>query len=94
MPFVVRDLSALREADAGHAVTLDADQAQRSLNLIHGPLVRVVLYRMPAGVSDRLLFVIHHLAVDGVSWRILIEDLVSALGRAPAGIRHVRRRHQ
>ena len=85
VPFVVRDLSALREADAGHAVTLDADQAQRSLNLIHGPLVRVVLYRMPAGVSDRLLFVIHHLAVDGVSWRILIEDLVSAYSQRAHG---------
>ncbi len=27
------------------------------------------------GVHSRLLFVIHHLAVDGVSWRILLGDL-------------------
>ena len=27
------------------------------------------------GDGDRLLVVIHHLVVDGVSWRILLEDL-------------------
>jgi len=27
---------------------------------------------------NRLLLVIHHLAVDGVSWRILLEDLQQA----------------
>ncbi|MBN1489663.1 MAG: amino acid adenylation domain-containing protein, partial [Phycisphaerae bacterium] len=32
----------------------------------------------------RLLIVIHHLAVDGVSWRILLEDLFTAYGQLEA----------
>ncbi|MFO1417378.1 MAG: condensation domain-containing protein [Methylotetracoccus sp.] len=43
------------------------------------------------GDTRRLLLVIHHLVVDGVSWRILLEDLLAAYdalastGGAPAG---------
>ena len=50
------------------------DQAQRSLDLQAGPLLRAVLVGGPQG-EQRLLLVIHHLAVDGVSWRVLLEDL-------------------
>ena len=39
----------------------------------NGPLVRVVLFDLGPG-GQRLLFVVHHLVVDGVSWRILLED--------------------
>ncbi|SDH30826.1 non-ribosomal peptide synthase domain TIGR01720/amino acid adenylation domain-containing protein [Rhodococcus triatomae] len=35
--------------------------------------------------ADRLLVVIHHLAVDGVSWRILVPDLGAAWAAAAAG---------
>jgi len=38
-------------------------------------LLRVALLNLGAGQPGRLLIVIHHLAVDGVSWRIIIEDL-------------------
>jgi NRPS condensation-like uncharacterized protein len=31
------------------------------------------------GESGRLLIVIHHLAVDGISWRIILEDLANDL---------------
>jgi non-ribosomal peptide synthase protein (TIGR01720 family) len=50
-----------------------ASAVQRSLDLEHGPLFRAVLYQL--ATSDRLLLVIHHLVIDGVSWRILLEDL-------------------
>jgi len=53
------------------------EQAQRSLDLEGGPLVRAVLIDLP-DASQRLLLVIHHLVVDGVSWRILFEDLQQA----------------
>ncbi|MCF3997150.1 condensation domain-containing protein, partial [Pseudomonas aeruginosa] len=49
-------------------------KAQRSLDLEQGPLLRAVLVDGPAG-EQRLLLAIHHLAVDGVSWRVLLEDL-------------------
>jgi amino acid adenylation domain-containing protein/non-ribosomal peptide synthase protein (TIGR01720 family) len=50
------------------------DEAQRSLDLHNGPLLRALLVSMADG-SQRLLLVVHHLAVDGVSWRVLLEDL-------------------
>ncbi|WP_342064775.1 amino acid adenylation domain-containing protein [Cupriavidus sp. OTU4895] len=52
-------------------------RAQQGLNLEHGPLLRVALFTLPDG-SQRLLIAIHHLVVDGVSWRILLEDLQQA----------------
>ncbi|KTT44251.1 peptide synthase, partial [Pseudomonas oryzihabitans] len=54
-----------------------ADEAQASLNLDQGPLLRAVLADLAEG-GQRLLLVIHHLAVDGVSWRILLDDLARA----------------
>ncbi len=69
------------------AVTDDAQlleacqQAQRSFDLADGPLVRGLLLDLDDG-SQRLLLAIHHLVVDGVSWRILLEDLQSAYQQA------------
>ncbi|CAG2153600.1 non-ribosomal peptide synthetase [Cupriavidus plantarum] len=59
------------------ALTDACTRAQQSLNLEHGPLLRVALFTLPDG-SQRLLVAIHHLVVDGVSWRILLEDLQQA----------------
>ncbi|MFJ3469875.1 amino acid adenylation domain-containing protein [Pseudomonas sp. NPDC090201] len=61
-----------------------SDEAQRSLNIETGPLLRVVHARLPSG-EGRLLLAIHHLAVDGVSWRVLLEDLQHAYSRLVAG---------
>ncbi|MBC3304370.1 non-ribosomal peptide synthetase [Pseudomonas sp. SWRI18] len=47
---------------------------QRSLDLQHGPLLRALLVDGPEG-QQRLLIAIHHLVVDGVSWRVLLEDV-------------------
>ena len=61
------------------AAALEAlgNRAQRSLDLHNGPLLRGVLANLADG-TQRLQLVIHHLAVDGVSWRILLEDLQNA----------------
>ena len=73
-----RDLSAIAELDAL------ANEAQRSLDLKNGPLLRAVLVNLPAG-EQRLLLVVHHLVVDGVSWRVLLEDLQQAYTALAAG---------
>ncbi|MFJ2992102.1 amino acid adenylation domain-containing protein [Pandoraea sp. NPDC087047] len=74
---------AAREADGvlwtrdvanGDDIAAVGDTAQRSLDLEKGPLWRVVHMRHADG-SARLLIVVHHLVVDGVTWRILLEDL-------------------
>jgi len=60
------------------------EAAQRSLDLAHGPLLRAVALHGAAG-QWQLLLVIHHLVVDGVSWRILIEDLLAAYQQRRSG---------
>ncbi|WP_434056901.1 non-ribosomal peptide synthase/polyketide synthase [Bradyrhizobium tunisiense] len=57
-------------------VTEVAASAQASLSLA-GPLLRVVGMDL-AGGSQRLLVIVHHLVIDGVSWRVLLEDLATA----------------
>ncbi|TBU72204.1 non-ribosomal peptide synthetase [Phytopseudomonas daroniae] len=61
-----------------------ADVAQRSLHLERGSLFRAVLFDLP-GNEQRLLLIAHHLIVDGVSWRILLEDLQTAYQQLEAG---------
>ncbi|KPY89750.1 Pyoverdine sidechain peptide synthetase II, D-Asp-L-Thr component, partial [Pseudomonas syringae pv. tomato] len=72
-----RDLLWVHELDSPERLTELANEAQRSLDLKNGPLLRAVLVNLPHG-EQRLLLVIHHLAVDGVSWRVLLEDLQQA----------------
>lgn len=49
---------------------------QKNLNLTDGPTNHLVLFKLRN--SARLFWCIHHLSVDGVSWRILQEDLHKA----------------
>ncbi|WP_095047697.1 non-ribosomal peptide synthetase [Pseudomonas sp. Irchel s3h9] len=86
MPQTQRDPQLLwvRELDSLDALPALADVAQRSLNLQQGHLVRAVLVNLP-NAEQRLLLVIHHLVVDGVSWRILLEDLQLAYAALAAG---------
>jgi non-ribosomal peptide synthase protein (TIGR01720 family) len=68
------DLSSLPKGEQTPAIEAAATELQASLNLEFGPIVRVALFDLGSNQPNRLLFVIHHLAVDGVSWRILLED--------------------
>jgi amino acid adenylation domain-containing protein/non-ribosomal peptide synthase protein (TIGR01720 family) len=68
--------SLLWRSDVRDDAELNAlcSEAQASLDLQQGSVVRAVLATLADG-SQRLLLAIHHLVVDGVSWRILLEDL-------------------
>jgi amino acid adenylation domain-containing protein/non-ribosomal peptide synthase protein (TIGR01720 family) len=85
-PFEVVDLSTLDEAEQSRAVETKAARLHASLNLQEGPLMRVALFDRGPQRSSYLLIVIHHLAVDGVSWQILLEDLQALLssGEVPS----------
>ncbi|MCC5615449.1 amino acid adenylation domain-containing protein [Nostoc sp. CHAB 5836] len=78
------DLSYLPPAEQLKAIAIRADVAQRTLNLTDGLLMRVVLFNL-GNSPGRLLIVIHHLAVDGISWRILLEDLSEAYKQLEVG---------
>lgn len=62
-----------------------AAQLQTGLDLERGPLVRAAYLRGGADEPVTLLIVIHHLVVDGVSWRILLADMYQAYGYLAQG---------
>ncbi|AVH69209.1 non-ribosomal peptide synthetase [Nostoc sp. 'Lobaria pulmonaria (5183) cyanobiont'] len=78
IPTTYLDLSALPKDQQVAQMEIMSDQLQASLNLTQGPLFRVAIFDLDANQPSRLLWVIHHLVVDGVSWRILIEDFQTA----------------
>ncbi|MBL7727243.1 MAG: amino acid adenylation domain-containing protein, partial [Dinghuibacter sp.] len=49
------------------------EQLQAGIQLEQGPLVKAALFKLPQ--KDYVVLIIHHLVVDGVSWRIILEDL-------------------
>ncbi|MCB0090435.1 MAG: amino acid adenylation domain-containing protein, partial [Caldilineaceae bacterium] len=69
----VFNLSTVAEPQS--ALEVINHKLQASLNITDGPLMRVALIQMGPDQDDLLLWVIHHLAVDLVSWRLLIPDL-------------------
>jgi len=71
------DLSGV--AAERQAATLEsaASVQQARLHLSGGPVLRAVWFDLGPGQSSRVLIAIHHLVVDGVSWRILLEDLAA-----------------
>ncbi|MEE9381950.1 MAG: MupA/Atu3671 family FMN-dependent luciferase-like monooxygenase [Nannocystaceae bacterium] len=61
-----------------------ADEAHHSLDIEAGPMVAAVhVTGFPGG--DRLILSVHHLVIDGLSWRVILEDIGSAYGVARAG---------
>ncbi|MPZ39504.1 MAG: amino acid adenylation domain-containing protein [Rhizobiales bacterium] len=78
------DVLWLRADVAPSSVMTLSEAAQASLDLAAGPLLRAVGMDLSDG-SQRLLLVIHHLVVDGVSWRVLLEDLAQAYAQRGAG---------
>ena len=77
LPFEYVDLSH-KVKDVDSQVALVVNKAQESLHIERGPLFRLTYFHLPESAGgDRLHLVCHHLVIDGVSWRILLEDIHS-----------------
>ena len=85
VPLSVIDLSHLSPEAQQTAMNAADAELQASLNLFTGPIVQVALFQLGNNQPGRLLFIIHHLAVDGISWRILLEDLATAYQQISRG---------
>ena len=64
-------------------ITPHAGKLHASIDLKNGPVMKVAVYHLPT--SDVLVLICHHMAVDGVSWRIITEDLITAYNQVVAG---------
>ncbi|WP_339801534.1 amino acid adenylation domain-containing protein [Paenibacillus sp. FSL R5-0744] len=71
------------EEDPIRAIKEQAEEAQRNFDIEKGPLFRAKVFRTQT--EDHLLLVAHHLVIDGVSWRILLEDLAIAYEQVSQG---------
>ncbi|GGL11304.1 non-ribosomal peptide synthetase [Nocardia jinanensis] len=67
-------------------VDAEAKAAAERLDPAAGIVLQLVWFDW-AGQPGRLLVVAHHLVIDGVSWQILVPDLVSAWAQVSAGQR-------
>ena len=85
IPLQMVDLADAPDEALSDLIQQTAAQAQASLHLENGPLLRVVYFDLGPTRPHRLLLVLHHLVVDGVSWRILTEDLQNAYAQAAGG---------
>lgn len=59
---------------------------QESLNIEEGTVAKFVFIKTPENEENNRLFIVaHHLVIDGVSWRILVEDLTENLQKVAQG---------
>ncbi len=75
--FAEFDLAGKEEDIALTEVQDEKERMNKLINLNEGRVINAALFRMP-GSSDRILFNIHHMCIDGVSWRIFLDDFISA----------------
>ena len=65
----------IEDENVENTIKYECEKAQESINISNKELIRIVLFRTFEG--DYLFIVMHHLIVDTVSWRIIIDDLQS-----------------
>ncbi len=78
MAFSTALVDSFEAVDAGDTIERLGASLQTSLHLKDGPVFGAILIRERSAGRARLLMVAHHLVLDGFSWRLIIEDLISA----------------
>ncbi|MEV0370843.1 amino acid adenylation domain-containing protein [Streptomyces sp. NPDC050636] len=71
------DVSARPDTELAGVLAEQAEAARRELDPDAGDMLRVVWFDAGEARDGRLLMLAHHLVVDGVSWRVLVPDLMS-----------------
>ncbi|MFL5108598.1 MAG: amino acid adenylation domain-containing protein, partial [Xanthobacteraceae bacterium] len=79
------DVSALDHAARRACIAEQAQAAEMRLAPAAGVMVQAAWFDAGAVRAGRLLLLVHHLAIDGVSWRVLVPDLAAAWEAIAAG---------
>ncbi|MBE7384647.1 MAG: acyltransferase domain-containing protein [Leptolyngbya sp. SIO1E4] len=85
LPLVHLDVAGLSADTEALAIEAMAAKLHASLNLVAGPLVSVAFLDGGTEGWTRLLWVVHSLVIDSISWRILLEDLQLAYQQLSQG---------
>ena len=83
--FEVVTLHDLAEDAVRATIVAHAEQAHRRFDITHGPVMAAILFEPGQAHAQWLWIGIHHLVVDGVSWRILVDDLATIYEQLAAG---------
>ncbi|PQE02237.1 non-ribosomal peptide synthetase [Mycobacterium sp. EPG1] len=79
------DAADLGEDALAETIGVESDAAADRLDPETGEVLQAVWFDRADAGRGRLLLVVHHLAIDAVSWRILLDDLAEACEQAAAG---------
>jgi non-ribosomal peptide synthase protein (TIGR01720 family) len=82
VPVAVVDLTAVAAPEA--AIERHTAAWQASLDLAAGRLLVGGVFERGPGAAPLLFLAAHHVAVDGVTWRVLLEDLETVYGQLRA----------
>ncbi|UKO96133.1 non-ribosomal peptide synthetase [Nostoc sp. UHCC 0870] len=85
VPLSIFNLSHLSPAEQQTEIKAKDAELQAGLDLATGAIAQVALFQLGQDRPSCLLFIIHHLAVDAISWRILLEDLATAYQQISRG---------
>lgn len=85
IPLDVQNLSAIPDEEQKQAIETAAAHWQKSLNVTTGPVLRVVYFYLGEQRPGRLLFIIHHIASDVYSLRLILEDFFTAYQQLSEG---------
>jgi amino acid adenylation domain-containing protein/non-ribosomal peptide synthase protein (TIGR01720 family) len=77
------DVSTLKEEEQLKEIQSFGTRLKGSLNINSGVLIKAAIIKREK--DELLLITAHHLLVDGVSWRIVLEDLVNIYGALENG---------
>lgn len=81
----VVDFTDQNDADRAEQLDRMLLDLNRSIDFASGSLIRCACIRNTAPGKDDLVLTVHHLAVDGISWSILLDDLTTASRQLASG---------
>ncbi len=86
VPFESHDISMLSADEQTTKIEGVSTELQGSFDLGEGMLLRVAHFDRGPVSSDRMFITVHHFAVDGMTWSVLMEDLEHAYRQAVQGV--------
>ncbi len=79
------DVSGCSDHEWGDVFAAEREHTYAALRPADGIMAQVVWFDLGPGRQDRVFVAVNHLVVDGVSWRILVPDLATAVAQAHNG---------
>lgn len=85
LPISTIDLSNYKGKKLVVRINEEVEKIQAGFNINYAPLFRIVYFDLGKKENPHLLFVFHHLILDGVSWRFLIADFFKLFNQKNTG---------